>query len=154
MAATLVLAGEFGSAAERDECRRSPGWARVDHRGFLDRQAVASVLGAARVGLAVLRPLPIFVDAYPTKLFEYMSVGLPVICSDFPLWREFVVENRCGFVVNPDDPGALAEALQRIFCDPGEARRMGERGRAAVERVYNWDPEAATLAALYERLTG
>jgi glycosyltransferase involved in cell wall biosynthesis len=148
----LVLVGEFGSAAELEECRALAGWSRVEHRGFLDRAGVAQVLGSARVGLVVFEPHPEMFQAQPNKLFEYMSAGVPVVCSDFPLWREFVLENRCGFVADPTEPAAVAAAIQRVFCEPTQAACMGRRGRTAVERVYNWEAEAATLAALYRRL--
>jgi glycosyltransferase involved in cell wall biosynthesis len=81
-----------------------------------------------------------------------MAAGLPVIASDFPLWREIVEEAGCGLLVDPKDPQAIADAMQWILDHPEEAAEMGRRGRAAVEARYNWEAESAKLVSLYRRL--
>jgi hypothetical protein len=85
-------------------------------------------------------------------MFEYMAAGLPVIASDFPLWREIVDGAGCGLLVDPMDPRAIAEAMQWIIDHPEEAAEMGRRGRAAVEHTYNWEAESTKLVELYRRL--
>ncbi|MGQ9498496.1 MAG: glycosyltransferase, partial [Desulfotomaculales bacterium] len=149
----LVLAGKFVPPFLEDEVRQLPGWERVDFRGWQDRAAVARLLGEARAGLVVLYPEPNYVEAQPNKLFEYMSAGLPVIASDFPLWRDIVEEAGCGLLVDPLDPAAIAQAIQWILEHPKEAEAMGRRGQKAVFDRYNWDTEAAKLLAFYRRLT-
>ena len=85
-------------------------------------------------------------------MFEYMSVGLPVIVSDFPLWRGIVENAGCGLLLDPLDPQATADAMQWILDHPAEAEAMGHRGREAVEKHYNWETEAEKLVALYKKL--
>src|SRR5690606_22717509 len=63
-------------------------------------------------GLALFPKTPHYEKKELTKFFEYMLNGIPIICSDFPLWKEFVRENECGFAVSPDDFGKLMEVIQ------------------------------------------
>ena len=81
-----------------------------------------------------------------------MAAGLPVVASDFPLWKEIVEGNRCGITVDPLDPKAIARAIEYLLTHPEEARRMGENGRRAVEEKYNWGKEAEKLVRLYRNL--
>lgn len=148
----LILGGRFESDALFDEVSRYPGWSQVDFRGWLDRPGVRQALGEARAGLVLLYPEPTYLEAQPIKLFEYMSAGLPVVASDFPLHQEIVTGSRCGLCVDPQSPKQIAGAIEWLLSHPGEARQMGERGRRAVERKYNWNEEGAKLLRLYERL--
>ena len=148
----LALAGPFAPASLEATCADRPGWDRTEILGVLDRTGVRQLLGRARVGLVTLHPTPNHVESQPVKLFEYMSAGLPVVASDFPLWRRIVEGCGCGLLVDPLDPAAIAAAIDRLLGDPEEAERMGRRGRDAVERLYNWRAEEARLLALYESL--
>ena len=148
----LRIGGTFHPAGLRDELQGLPGWTKVDALGWVDRPRVADLLGSARAGLVLFHPLPNHIDAQPNKLFEYMSAGLPVIASDFPLWRRIVDGAGCGLLVDPLKPEAIAEAMEWILDHPDEAAEMGRRGRRAVEQTYNWESEAGKLFALYDRL--
>ena len=148
----LHLAGVFQPSALQTEIEALPGWRKVVFAGWANRIKVAEILGKTRAGLVLLHPTRSYLDAYPTKMFEYMSVGLPVIVSDFPLWRQIVEDAGCGLTVDPLDPQAIADAMQWILDHPAEAEAMGRRGRAAVEKRYNWETEAEKLVAIYNKL--
>jgi glycosyltransferase involved in cell wall biosynthesis len=150
--ARLTIAGVFPNAL-RQELRHLPCWDKVRVAGWQSREQVRELLAAANVGLCVLHPTPNHVEAYPIKLFEYMAAGLPVIASDFPLWREFVVPNECGLVADPSSPQAIANAITWLWRNPDAAAQMGRNGRQAVADKYNWTTESARLIALYEGLT-
>jgi glycosyltransferase involved in cell wall biosynthesis len=150
--ARLLLAGRFESPAFADRLRALPGWSQVVHLGPVGRAELADVFGRAAAGVVVFAPLANHVRAQPTKLFEYMSAGLPVIASKFPLWRDIVEGANCGICVDPLDPDALARAIRWIVGHPHEARELGENGRRAVAGTYNWEHEGRKLTALYQRL--
>lgn len=150
----LQLAGGFRPEVLLDEMSVVPGWSFVDFLGWTSRPNVAALLGRVRAGLVVFHPSPNHLDAQPNKMFEYMAASLPVIASDFPLWREIVDGAGCGLLVDPLDPEAIAEAMRWILDNPEKAQEMGRRGRDAVETQYNWEPEATKLRDLYGRLLG
>lgn len=150
--AVLHLAGQFTVSQDEAVARQHPGWAHVRFDGWVSRDGVADILSSARAGLVVLRPIPHEMVTYPIKLFEYMAAGLPVIASDFPLWRQIVEGAGCGLLVDPENPEAIAAAIRWVIQHPDEAQAMGERGREAVLKKYNWAEEAAELVRFYERL--
>lgn len=153
-APVLRLAGPFETEELRARAMRHPGWARVEYLGWLGRDEVAAMLSRVRVGLVLLRPEPRYQVAWPVKLFEYMAAGVPAVAADFPLWRRIVEDAGCGRVVDPLDPGAIAEAVAALLADPGTAEAMGRRGRAAILERYSWHNEETLLLALYSRLDG
>ncbi|HXT35965.1 MAG TPA: glycosyltransferase [Chloroflexota bacterium] len=88
----------------------------------------------------------------PNKLFEYMSAGLAVICSDLPVLREIVLETGCGLLVPPGDHEAIAAALQRLAADPDLLLTMRTRALTAARDRYNAEIEQRRLRAVYARL--
>lgn len=150
----LILCGDMEDAAFEAELRADPGWAQVDWRGRVGRDGVREAMAQCRAGLVTLQPMPSYVDSLPIKMFEYMSAELPVIASDFPLWREIVDATGCGMCVDPTDPGAIASALTAIVDDPGRIAAQGRAGRQAVLATYNWPQSERALLALYDELLG
>lgn len=148
--ATLILAGP-GRQPLLDALRQEGG-PSVDYRGWLSREEIATALQGARAGLVVLHPRKAYLESLPVKLFEYMAAGIPVIASDFPLWRSIVADAGCGLLVDPADPAAIAAAIERLLGDPDEAEEMGRRGREAVRETYNWERESAQLLERYALL--
>lgn len=149
---SLELAGHFKPTKLQDDMQRLPGWSQVRYRGWASRSEVAKLLGNVSAGLLVLHPFRNHIDSYPNKLFEYMATGLPVIASDFPLWRQIISDVDCGLFVDPMDPQAIKDAMQWIIEHPKEAEAMGQRGRKAVEQRYNWETQANKLIDLYDVL--
>ncbi|WP_256206821.1 glycosyltransferase [Pseudomonas sp. BAY1663] len=129
-----------------------PGWSRVDELGFIDREGIKSVMSRSIAGLVTLHPAVNYVDALPIKLFEYMSAGIPVVSSDFPLWREIVEGNDCGLCVDPLNPQAIADSIDFLVENPGRARQMGLNGQRTVNDIYNWSVEESKLFRLYSAL--
>ena len=148
----LNLAGGFPERQVKADVERSPGWASVNELGFLSRGQVREVLARSVAGIVTFLPEPNHIEAQPNKMFEYMSAGIPVIASHFPLWREIVEGNECGICVDPLDPRAIADAIDHLVEHPDLARRMGENGRRAVRERYNWTAEEQKLLELYGKL--
>ncbi len=141
----LQLAGAFRESTFEQEVKSLPGWEMVDELGFLDRPGIRRVLDESIAGLVTLHPVINYLDALAVKMFEYMSAGLPVIASNFPLWKKIIEEHNCGICVDPLDPQAIAEAIDFLLSHPKKAMEMGENGRQAVIEQYNWNREEEKL---------
>ncbi|WP_322819918.1 glycosyltransferase family 4 protein [Chloroflexus sp.] len=140
------------------------GWAREElaRRGLQDdfvidpdpvpHDQVAPRVRQARIGFIPLPDLPKFQHNIPTKLFEFMALGMPVVLSDLPPSRPFVGDGRCAIMVPPDDSEAYASAILRLLDDPVLRQTMGAEGRRRVINEYNWQREAQYLLALYAEL--
>jgi glycosyltransferase involved in cell wall biosynthesis len=148
----LNLCGKFSEPAFENVCKSLPGWQTVNVHGFLGRAEVRQVLGRSLAGLVTLHPVTNYLDALPVKMFEYMAAGIPVIASDFPLWREIVLGNQCGLCLDPMDPATIAKAIDYLLQHPNEARQMGENGRRAVLERYNWSVEEVKLLDFYNNV--
>ncbi|RLE32985.1 glycosyltransferase family 1 protein, partial [Candidatus Acetothermia bacterium] len=120
--------------------------------GPVPHENIFEILVQSHIGIAALHPDPNYVESLPVKLFEYMAAGLPVIASNFPLWKEIVEGNECGLTVDPLNPKEIAETIEYLVKHPEERKRMGENGKRAVKEKYNWEQEAKKLLAVYERL--
>jgi len=148
----LNLVGAFSEKNVEDEVKTYTGWQNVNELGFLDRSEVANILSQSKAGIVTFYPVPNHIDAQPNKMFEYMSAGLPIITSNFKLWKEIVEVNSCGICVNPLDPKEIAEAIEYIMTHPKEAQLMGTNGKKAVLEKYNWDVEEKKLLEVYAKI--
>jgi glycosyltransferase involved in cell wall biosynthesis len=149
---TGTVAGTFHPPALEEEIAALPGWRRVHFLGQVPRAEIVHAIDGARAGLVLNQPTINYVDAYSTKMFEYMARGLPVVCSNFPLWAEIVGAAECGIAVDPRSPRAIADAIRSLSEDAELALRLGENGKRAVAERYNWEAELGKLEALYRQV--
>lgn len=126
----------------------------VEPMGYLPNYSdIGRVHARAHVGLICLQPSGNNWQNLNNKLFNYMRYGLAVIGPEYNVSIARVVrETGCGVLVDCRDPGAIAEACRALADDPQRCREMGERGRFAVERFYNWGRMGERLLAAYESL--
>ena len=151
--AGFTLGGSFNQPDFEGLVKSEPGWEKVDFKGWLDREGVKSVLSESMAGLVTLHPIVNYLDALPVKMFEYMAAGVPVIASNFILWKQIVERNECGICVDPLDPKAIAGAIDYLVTHPEDAEQMGRNGQKAVLEYYNWGVEEQKLLDLYHSLT-
>ena len=146
----LNLGGKFDERDTEKKVKTHKGWKKVNELGFLSRKDVGRVFERSKIGLVTFLPFPNHIDSQPNKMFEYMSAGLPIVASNFPLWSEIIEGNGCGLCVDPLNSKAIGKAIQYLIDNPVQAERMGRNGRKAVEDKYNWPVEEKKLLNLYQ----
>lgn len=104
-------------------------------------------------GVALFPPTEHYKKKELTKFFEYMNAGLPILCSNFPVWENFVETYECGLAVDPYDETQIREAIDYLRNNPDDAKRMGENGKKAVMDKLNWHAEEKKLIEWYQQLT-
>jgi glycosyltransferase involved in cell wall biosynthesis len=122
--------------------------------GRVSLQEVYQWYGRCHLGLAVLHPEKNYIKSLATKIFEYMSVGIPVVASNFPLWVELVSGNQCGYNADPLDSRDVAAKIAGLLAKPELMAQMGRQGYQAFQEKYNWDVEVKKLYSLYDRILG
>jgi glycosyltransferase involved in cell wall biosynthesis len=150
-----------GSFADREEERQTHELVRqlgleqrVVFAGRRPPEEIPVLVQQSDLGLALLHPIGNYRESYPTKMFEYMAAGIPVIASNFALWRDVLVPNECGKVVDPLNVEEAAAAALEYWTRPDLRERHGQNGRAAVLRRYHWGVEAPHLLRVYAALAG
>ncbi|MDV2583310.1 glycosyltransferase [Alkalibacillus haloalkaliphilus] len=103
-------------------------------------------------GVAIFPPTDHYVKKELTKFFEYMAAGLPIICSNFEKWDEFILKHNCGITVDPDNPVEIKQAIETLRSKPEYARQLAENGRKAVLDGLHWGVEENKLIKWYEEI--
>ena len=154
--ARYLLAGRSFVTSYMQRLQGMEMWSKVDYVGVLPPEEVCGLYERADIGLVLLDYSPNVGYHKGTlgvlKMFEYMMAGIPVVATDFDLWKEIVEGNDCGICINPHDVHAIADAVNYLLDNPARAQQMGENGRRAVKEQYNWASQEKVLFDLYDSL--
>ncbi len=139
-----------------DELKSYSSWKKVDYLPRQNHDDILELLSKSMCGLAISQYGPNVNGKKGTmgntKIFEYMLAGIPVICSDLELWKDIVETNNCGISVKPNDVEGIRQAIQYVISDPIRAKLMGENGRQAIIKKYNWTKEFSKMDTLYKKI--
>lgn len=91
-------------------------------------------------------------EGFGLAALEAMSAGLPVVTSDLPVFREWLVADRDALLVPTGDPAVLADALERVLTDADLRAQLQVAGRAVAQR-FTWTASARTHLGLYETIS-
>ena len=134
--------------------KQTEGWNKVDYLGKIEHSEVEKIYVEAIAGMAVNECTQIKGEGTlgNTKLFEVMAASIPVICTNYKLWKEIVEINNCGICVESNNSTQIFNAIKYIADNPDTAKQMGENGRKAVENIYNWATQEKELFNLYDNI--
>ncbi|MEN8907554.1 MAG: glycosyltransferase family 4 protein, partial [Clostridiales bacterium] len=148
----LILGGRFPDENFFQSIIKINSWKQVDFLGYLSRKDVQRVYNISIAGLVILHPTKSFYYSLPVKMFEYMAMGLPVIATNIPLWKEIIDKYNCGICVTYDNIEEIAEAIKKLVSLPKLAAKLGENGKIAVHNHFNWEEEEKKLLNFYKDL--
>lgn len=153
--ARLVFVGDGEHASDRqaieERARQLDVFDRIEITGFLKRDVALRKMQEVDIALSPFYPTPILLSTSPTKLVEYMALGLPVVANDHPEQRLILRESRAGVRV-PWGAHHFARAVAFLCGFPDTERRaMGLRGREWVRRHRTYDRIADRVEGVYLR---
>jgi len=128
----------------REEAARLGMTDHVEFRGWVEYREALAQLSRCDVGLVPHHVTESWQTTIPNKLFDYMSIGKPVIVSNAKPTERIVTEERCGLVYPDQDVAALADAIVAMS-DAALRQACGQRGREAILRRYNWENDERHL---------
>jgi len=134
--AALSLAERVGVSLEHD----------VVQLGTVSDQELAAWYHAADGFL-----FPSVKEGWGLVAMEALAVGLPLIATDIPVFREYLVDGETALLVPPGDVGRLSVAMRTLMDDRKTRDRLADRGRSMVQR-FNWDEAASRHREIYERV--
>jgi glycosyltransferase involved in cell wall biosynthesis len=149
----MVIGSGRDAAAFREHARQTGVGDAVEFLGWLDYPEALRRLRGCDVGLVPHHATTSWQTTIPNKLFDYMSLGKPVIVSDARPTKRIVTEEGCGLVFPDRDVAALAEAIVAMG-DPDVRDACGRRGRDAIAARYNWEADEHRLLAAVRQVTG
>lgn len=152
--AKLKLAGFFSPLNFQEELKKVKGYEKVEYLGFCNREDVKKLYMKSKIGLCTILNVGQYnhIDTMATKIYEYMSMGIPVVLSDTPYIKKVLSKYPFGIAVSPENPQEIADAVNFLLDHPEVADQMGKTGRKAIKETYNWEIEEEKLLHLYREL--
>lgn len=148
----IALAGKFSSdELQKDILSTSTN---LIYKGNLQRAGIKKILNESYMGICILQDEGQYrhLDNLPTKVYEYMGAGMPVIISDFPYYRKIIQTYQCGRYVHADSVDDIVFNIEWLLRHPKEAEEMGRNGKKIVMQKFNWTVEEKKLLKLYDDL--
>lgn len=144
----------LGDGVERPNVEAAVGKGNVLYLGTVPYAYVPGIVGRSIAGVSPQSSADGRSDTglYPLKVFETLGCGVPGIVTDFPGQADLIREGRCGLIIPPEDPQALAQAVAYLYNHPEERNAMGKRGRAIVVSEHSWDDRADRTERVLERV--
>lgn len=134
---SILIAGELPGKGIEEAINSS---SQVNFKGWLDHEDALRLYGQAKAVFAFYDPaIPINVCTSPSKFYEAMLMGKPVIINSEAHISEQVREWKTGYTCGYHDINGLADILREIAKNPGEAERKGARARQLFEKRFAWE---------------
>ncbi len=145
----FLLAGNFYSETYKNKLINLINELAMNERvkllGRVSYAEVPKLMRQSKIGMLVLPPLFNFENSMPNKLFEYMAAGLPVIASNFENFRRVIETENCGICVDPLNVEEITNAMKALIKDEAKRQVMGQSGKSAVLKKYNWEQEGELM---------
>jgi glycosyltransferase involved in cell wall biosynthesis len=136
------------------------------HQKAAIQEAIRNIPNARYLGWASANNVPLFTSmadviyyclkpdypfSSPNTLSNAMLAGRPILVTRVGDLEQIVEETGCGIILNEATSKSIHNALE-ILRDPSLRQKLGQAGRKAAEKQYNWENESQKLLAIYESL--
>ncbi len=113
---------------------------------------ISKIIREGDIALSFLLPVGQYLKAIPTKLFEYMACGIPIIAEESPYNEIFIKNNNCGILIKHNDIDGFIQAIKSLLKNTDKKIKLGKNGRRAFVEKYNWEIQEGKLASFYNNL--
>ncbi len=132
----LVIVGGGGRLNELRGRVMEEGMAdRIDFPGRVSHDEIPKYLSGAKAAVLPNIPEDQSIFSSPLKLFEYMACGVPVIASDFPVFREILHDHGNCLLFKAGNPRGLAECIKELNADPELAAKIAENAKQDAKNL-------------------
>lgn len=148
----FLLIGDGADRSRLEEELAERGLTNVRLLGLRPRAEIPRWIATIDVSLVLLRDLPVLETVVPSKIFETLAEARPVILAARGEIRRMVEEAKAGFVIDPESPSQLADAVRLVRANPDEARTRARNGREWVHASFQRDELARKMASFLEEV--
>lgn len=120
---------------------------RIEFVGAVSHSRVPEMLQGLDVYVAASRQ-----ESFGVAVVEASACGVPVVVTDVDGFSEVVEQDRTGFIVPREDVGCLEAAIKSLILSAPLRKRLGEGGRASVQKRYDWDVSVSRMIECYEQV--
>ena len=106
--------------------------------GYMNYYDAMQIVCKSKIGLCLLKPKKNYIESYPTKLFDYMQVGVPFVCSNFPLYDSLLDKCNAGVSIDPLNIKGISSTITGLFDDSEKYNNLSKNGINALNKEYNW----------------
>jgi glycosyltransferase involved in cell wall biosynthesis len=124
----------------------------VKLHGFVDAAEIPQYLAKADVGISLLTPFLRYKEALPTKIFEYMQHGLPVVTNNFDLLIDYVERTQTGICIDIDNLKSDINKITDLLENKDLLQQMSKNGIKLTAEKWNWSTQEKRLVQLYNSL--
>jgi len=153
--ATLYMIGGSDNEEDMKYLKREAEKLKIEHAtvftGNLERKKALLFLKKSSIGLSPFLPSPVLDSTSPTKLIEYMAMGLPVVANNHPEQKFILDKSKAGICV-PYDEKLFAKAIIALLKNKENLTQIGIRGKKYVELHRNYKKIADELEDKYCKL--
>ncbi len=152
----LFLVGPFAPLDLEEEVKTKIFEYKLENRieifGRKSLPEVYEILNKSDFGFSLLKPIGNYYESLSTKIFDYMTFGIPFAVSNFPIYKKYVVEAKTGIVVDEEDIVATANNIMELIKDKEKLIEMSNNGKEQTELNWNWSSEENKLLNIYRSL--
>ena len=124
----------------------------IDLNAAFDSKEMHKLYQQVDISVIFVRKTRWFRNITPTKLFDSLSNGVPVVANDIGEVKQIVTEGDCGVIVDEKDTQSVVEGLERLGTNKKLRLAMGERARRVSRKKYNWEAQRERFCSVYSSL--